>query len=47
MRLTVEAMDDLLARDREAAIERLKAGIASMGFFSEGRLARRDELHER
>jgi predicted DNA-binding antitoxin AbrB/MazE fold protein len=38
VRLTVEAVDDLPAGDREAAIARLKAGIASMGFFSEGRL---------
>ena len=47
VRLTVEAIDDLPAGDREAAIARLKAGIASMGFFSKGRLPSREELHER
>ena len=47
VRLTVEAIDDLPAGDREAAIARLKAGIARMGFFSEGRLPSREELHER
>jgi predicted DNA-binding antitoxin AbrB/MazE fold protein len=47
VRLTVEAIDDVPAGDREAAIARLRAGIASMGFFSEGRLPTREELHER
>jgi predicted DNA-binding antitoxin AbrB/MazE fold protein len=47
VRVTVEATDDLPARDREAAIARLKAGIARMGFFSEGPLPSREELHER
>ena len=47
VRLTVEAIDDLPAGDREAAITRLKAGIARMGFFSEGRLPSREELRER
>jgi predicted DNA-binding antitoxin AbrB/MazE fold protein len=47
VRLTVEAIDDLPADDREAAITRLKAGIARMGFFSEGCLPSREELHER
>lgn len=47
VRLTVEAIDDLPASEREAAIARLKAGIARMGFFSEGRLPSREELHER
>ena len=47
VRLTVEAIDDLPAGDREAAIARLKAGIVRMGFFSEGRLPSREELHER
>jgi len=31
----------------EAAIARLKAGIASMRFFSEGPLPSREELHDR
>ena len=47
VRLTVEAIDELPAGDREAAIARLKAGIASMRFFSEGRLPSREELHDR
>ena len=46
VRLTVETIDEP-ARDREAAITRLKAGIASMRFFSEGRLPSREELHDR
>lgn len=33
--------------DRSAAVARLKAGIASMQFFSNGRLPTRDELHDR
>lgn len=47
VRLTVEALDETPAGDREAATARLKAGIASMGFFSEGRLPGREELHDR
>lgn len=35
VRLTVETIDEP-NRDREAAVARLKAGIASMRFFSEG-----------
>ena len=46
VRLTVEKIDEP-ARDREAAITRLKAGIASMRFFSEGPLPSREELHDR
>jgi predicted DNA-binding antitoxin AbrB/MazE fold protein len=46
VRLTVETIDEP-ARDREAAIARLKAGIASMRFFSEGPLPSREELHDR
>jgi hypothetical protein len=33
--------------DREAAVRRLKAGIASMRFFSEGPFPSREELHDR
>jgi predicted DNA-binding antitoxin AbrB/MazE fold protein len=33
--------------DRRAAVARLKAGIASMHFFSEGALPTREELHDR
>ena len=46
VRLTVETLDEP-ERDREAAIARLKAGIASMGFFSEGPLPGREALHDR
>ena len=46
VRLTVETIDEP-ERDREAAIARLKAGIASMRFFSEGLLPNREELHDR
>jgi predicted DNA-binding antitoxin AbrB/MazE fold protein len=46
VRLTVETMDETNT-DREAAVTRLKAGIASMRFFSEGPLPGREELHDR
>jgi predicted DNA-binding antitoxin AbrB/MazE fold protein len=46
VRLTVETMDEPKT-DRDAAVARLKAGIASMHFFSEGRLPTREELHDR
>ena len=46
VRLTVETIDEP-ASDREAAVARLKAGIASMRFFSEGPLPSREELHDR
>lgn len=46
VRLTVETIDEP-AGDREAAIARLKAGITSMRFFSEGPLPSREELHDR
>ena len=46
VRLTVETIDEP-ERDREAAIACLKAGIASMRFFSEGPLPNREELHDR
>ena len=46
VRLTVETIDEP-ERDREAAVARLKAGIASMRFFSEGPLPNREELHDR
>jgi predicted DNA-binding antitoxin AbrB/MazE fold protein len=44
VRLTVETIDEPRT-DREAAIARLKAGIASMHFFSERPLPRRDDLY--
>jgi len=46
VRLTVETIDEP-AGDREAAIARLRAGIASMRFFSEGPLPSQKELHDR
>ena len=46
VRLTVETLDEP-SGDRQAAIARLKAGIASMRFFSEGPLPNREELHDR
>ncbi len=46
VRLTVETIDEPES-DRDAAIARLKAGIASMRFFSEGPLPSREELHGR
>ena len=46
VRLTVETIDEP-ERDREAAIARLKAGIETMRFFSEGPLPTREELHDR
>jgi hypothetical protein len=46
VRLTVETIDES-NMDREAAVTRLKAGIASMRFFSEGPLPSREELHDR
>ena len=46
VRLTVETIDDP-CRDRQAAIGRLKAGIESMRFFSEGPPPSREELHDR
>ena len=46
VRLTVETIDEP-AGDREAAVAQLKAGIASMRFFSEGPLPSREELHDR
>jgi predicted DNA-binding antitoxin AbrB/MazE fold protein len=46
VRLTVETIDEPNV-DRQAAIARLKAGIASMSFFSERPLPSREELHDR
>ena len=46
VRLIVEPIDDVTG-DREAAVARLRAGIASMQFFSNGRLPTREELHDR
>ena len=46
VRIIVEPLDDQ-REDRAAALARLKAGIASMQFFSNGRLPTRAELHDR
>ncbi len=46
VRLILEPIQDA-ATDRQAALERLRAGIASMQFYSEGQLPPRDELHDR
>jgi predicted DNA-binding antitoxin AbrB/MazE fold protein len=46
VRLTVETIDDTQMH-RDAAVSRLKAGIASMRFFSQGPLPSREELLDR
>jgi len=46
VRVIVELLDES-REDRAAALARLKAGIASMRFFSAGRLSSREERHER
>jgi predicted DNA-binding antitoxin AbrB/MazE fold protein len=46
VRLTVETIDEP-DRDREAAIARLRAGIANMRFCSEAGLPSRERLHDR
>jgi predicted DNA-binding antitoxin AbrB/MazE fold protein len=48
VRLIVEALDDDgPGDDRQVALERLRAGIEAMNFFSRERLPSRDELHDR
>ncbi len=50
VRLSIETIDETIDEtntDRQAAITRLKAGIASMRFFSEGPLPSREELYDR
>ena len=46
VRVIVEPLDEP-REDRAGALARLKAGIASMQFFSTGRLPTRAELHDR
>ena len=46
VRLLVEPIDEE-AGDRQAALGRLRAGIARMQFFSKGPLPTREELHDR
>jgi len=47
VRLTIEPIDGAPATDREAAMLRLRAKIASMNFRSTGPYPTRDELHDR
>jgi predicted DNA-binding antitoxin AbrB/MazE fold protein len=46
VRLIVETLDDK-AKDRAAGVAKLKAGIETMQFFSQGPLPTREELHGR
>lgn len=46
VRITVEPTEEGRG-DRDAAVARLKEGIASMRFFSKGHLPTREELHDR
>jgi predicted DNA-binding antitoxin AbrB/MazE fold protein len=46
VRLIIEPLDER-PEDREAALARLRSGIARMQFFSKGPLPRREELHDR
>lgn len=47
VRIVVHQLESPSPGDRSAAMSRLRAGIASMGFRSEGPYPHRDELHER
>lgn len=47
VRLIIEPVDVGQDSDRAAALNRLRAGIASMNFSSSGRLPSRHELHDR
>ena len=46
VRIIVEPVEESRG-DRDAAVARLRAGIASMQFFSNGQLPTREELHDR
>ena len=46
VRLIVETVDET-PKDRTEALAKLKAGIATMQFFSQGPLPSREELHDR
>ncbi len=46
VRVIVEPIDDQ-PLDRDAALARLKAGIANMQFFSNGPMPKREDLHDR
>ncbi len=45
-RIIIESLDES-REDRAVALARLAAGIASMRFFSAGRLLSREERHDR
>lgn len=47
VRLIIEPVDSALDSDRAKALNRLRAGIASMSFTSSGRPPTRDELQDR
>ena len=47
VRLIVQTIDAASAPSREAAVQRLRSGIAAMNFRLRGPLPRRDELHDR
>ncbi|MEA2235351.1 MAG: hypothetical protein QOC81_75 [Thermoanaerobaculia bacterium] len=50
VRLSIETIGESIDEthmDRKAAVTRLREGIASMRFFSEGPLPSREELHDR
>ena len=47
VRLIIEPIEVGQHSDRIAALDRLRAGIASMRFSSSGPLPSRDELHDR
>jgi predicted DNA-binding antitoxin AbrB/MazE fold protein len=46
VRVIIEPIEDSLD-DRDAAVARLKAGIASMRFFSHGPMPAREDIHGR
>ena len=46
VRIIIEPLEES-REDRTVALERLKAGVASMRFFSAGRLSSREERHDR
>jgi predicted DNA-binding antitoxin AbrB/MazE fold protein len=48
VRLVIESLDDDADREeRSDALQRLRAGVEGMSFFSRGKLPNRDELHDR
>ncbi len=47
VRLIIEPIDGVQDRDRAAALNRLREGIATMTFSSAGPLSSRDELYGR